>query len=119
MSYQTNSSQCECPSFDRAQHSPRNRGAECESSQTGIDLIAGPTETLVIADDIVDGEICATDLLGQAEHGTNTPAILLTTSEKLARETMAEVERLLPCCRPIAQNPLFILSELHPRRYRR
>jgi len=63
--------------------------------RVGIDLIAGPTETLVIADDTVDGEICATDLLGQAEHGTNTPAILLTTSEKLARETMAEVERLL------------------------
>jgi sulfopropanediol 3-dehydrogenase len=61
----------------------------------GIDLIAGPTETLVIADESVDGELCATDLLGQAEHGFNTPAILLTTSEKLARETMAEVERLL------------------------
>jgi sulfopropanediol 3-dehydrogenase len=63
--------------------------------RVGIDLIAGPTETLVIADDSVDGEICATDLLGQAEHGFNTPAILLTTSERLARETMAEVERLL------------------------
>jgi sulfopropanediol 3-dehydrogenase len=63
--------------------------------RVGIDLIAGPTETLVIADDTVDGEICATDLLGQAEHGFNTPAILLTTSEKLARETMAQVERLL------------------------
>jgi sulfopropanediol 3-dehydrogenase len=63
--------------------------------RVGIDLIAGPTETLVIADETVDGEICATDLLGQAEHGFNTPAILLTTSEKLARETMAEVERLL------------------------
>ena len=63
--------------------------------RVGIDLIAGPTETLVIADDTVDGELCATDLLGQAEHGFNTPAILLTTSEKLARETMAEVERLL------------------------
>ena len=63
--------------------------------RVGIDLIAGPTETLVIADDTVDGEICATDLLGQAEHGLNTPAILLTTSEKLARATMAEVERLL------------------------
>lgn len=61
----------------------------------GIDLIAGPTETLVIADESVDGELCATDLLGQAEHGFNTPAILLTTSEKLARETMVEVERLL------------------------
>ncbi len=63
--------------------------------RVGIDLIAGPTETLIIADDTVDGEICATDLLGQAEHGFNTPAILLTTSEKLARETMAEVDRLL------------------------
>jgi sulfopropanediol 3-dehydrogenase len=63
--------------------------------RVGIDLIAGPTETLIMADEIVDGELCATDLLGQAEHGFNTPAILLTTSEKLARETMAEVERLL------------------------
>lgn len=63
--------------------------------RVGVDLIAGPTETLVIADETVDGEICATDLLGQAEHGFNTPAILLTTSEKLARDTMAEVERLL------------------------
>ncbi|GAB5460675.1 histidinol dehydrogenase [Hoeflea alexandrii] len=63
--------------------------------RVGIDLFAGPTETLVIADDTVDGEICATDLLGQAEHGPNSPAILLTTSEKLARDTMAEVERLL------------------------
>ncbi|MEH2469947.1 sulfopropanediol 3-dehydrogenase [Nitrobacteraceae bacterium AZCC 2161] len=63
--------------------------------RVGIDLFAGPTETLVIADDTVDGEICATDLLGQAEHGPNSPAILLTTSEKLARETMAEIERLL------------------------
>jgi sulfopropanediol 3-dehydrogenase len=61
----------------------------------GIDLLAGPTETLVIADDSVDGEICATDLLGQAEHGPTSPAVLLTNSEKLARETMAEVERLL------------------------
>jgi sulfopropanediol 3-dehydrogenase len=61
----------------------------------GIDLLAGPTETLVIADDSVDGELCATDLLGQAEHGPNSPAILLTTSEKLARDTMAEIDRLL------------------------
>lgn len=61
----------------------------------GIDLFAGPTETLVIADETVDGEICATDLLGQAEHGPTTPAILLTNSEKLARDTMAEIERLL------------------------
>ncbi|KQN75109.1 histidinol dehydrogenase [Devosia sp. Leaf64] len=63
--------------------------------RVGIDLFAGPTETLVIADGTVDAEICATDLLGQAEHGPTSPAILLTTSEKLARETMAEVERLL------------------------
>ncbi|KKC31802.1 histidinol dehydrogenase [Devosia psychrophila] len=63
--------------------------------RVGIDLFAGPTETLVIADETVDGEICATDLLGQAEHGPTTPAILLTNSEKLARETMAEIERLL------------------------
>ncbi|MFP9137200.1 histidinol dehydrogenase [Devosia sp. XGJD_8] len=63
--------------------------------RVGIDLFAGPTETLVIADETVDGEICATDLLGQAEHGPTSPAILLTNSEKLARETMAEIERLL------------------------
>ncbi|WP_414439669.1 histidinol dehydrogenase [Burkholderia sp. 22PA0106] len=63
--------------------------------RVGIDLFAGPTETLVIADDSVDGEICATDLLGQAEHGPDSPAILLTTSEALARDTMREVERLL------------------------
>ncbi|SIT37818.1 Histidinol dehydrogenase 2 [Paraburkholderia piptadeniae] len=61
----------------------------------GIDLIAGPTETLVIADDSVDAEMCATDLLGQAEHGFNTPAVLLTNSLALAQETIAEVERLL------------------------
>ncbi|CDX14971.1 Histidinol dehydrogenase 2 [Mesorhizobium plurifarium] len=61
----------------------------------GIDLFAGPTETLVIADDSVDGEICATDLLGQAEHGPTSPAVLLTNSEKLARDTVAEVERQL------------------------
>jgi sulfopropanediol 3-dehydrogenase len=63
--------------------------------RVGIDLFAGPTETLVIADDSVDGEICATDLLGQAEHGPTSPAVLLTNSEKLARDTMAEVERQL------------------------
>jgi sulfopropanediol 3-dehydrogenase len=63
--------------------------------RVGIDLLAGPTETLIIADDSVDAEICATDLLGQAEHGPTSPAILLTNSEKLARETMREVERLL------------------------
>ena len=63
--------------------------------RVGIDLFAGPTETLVIADDSVDGEMCATDLLGQAEHGPNSPAILLTNSEKLARDTMSEIDRLL------------------------
>lgn len=63
--------------------------------RVGIDLFAGPTETLIIADDSVDAEICATDLLGQAEHGPTSPAILLTTSEKLAHATLAEVERLL------------------------
>jgi sulfopropanediol 3-dehydrogenase len=63
--------------------------------RVGIDLFAGPTETLVIADDSVDGELCATDLLGQAEHGPDSPAILLTTSEKLAIDTLAEIERLL------------------------
>lgn len=63
--------------------------------RVGIDLFAGPTETLVIADESVDGEICATDLLGQAEHGPDSPAILLTTSETLARETLAEIDRLL------------------------
>ncbi len=63
--------------------------------RVGIDLFAGPTETMVIADDTVDAEICATDLLGQAEHGPTSPAVLITTSEKLARATMAEIERLL------------------------
>lgn len=63
--------------------------------RVGIDLFAGPTETLVIADDSVDAEMCAVDLLGQAEHGPTSPAVLLTTSEQLARETMIEVERQL------------------------
>lgn len=63
--------------------------------QVGIDLFAGPTETLVIADETVDGELCATDLLGQAEHGPDSPAVLLTTSEALAHDTMREIERLL------------------------
>jgi sulfopropanediol 3-dehydrogenase len=67
--------------------------------RVGIDLFAGPTETMVIADDSVDGEICATDLLGQAEHGPESPAILITNSEKLARDTMAEVDRLLEILR--------------------
>ena len=63
--------------------------------RVGIDLFAGPTETLVIADESVDGEICAVDLLGQAEHGPTSPAALLTTSRKLAEDTMVEVERQL------------------------
>jgi sulfopropanediol 3-dehydrogenase len=63
--------------------------------RVGIDLFAGPTETLLIVDDTADAEMCATDLLGQAEHGPTSPAVLITNSEKLARETMAEVERLL------------------------
>ncbi len=63
--------------------------------RVGIDLFAGPTETLIIADDSVDGELCAADLLGQAEHGPNSPAVLLTNSEQLAKDTMAEVERQL------------------------
>lgn len=63
--------------------------------RVGIDLPAGPTETLILADDTVDGEICATDLLGQAEHGPTSPAVLLTTSRRLGLDTMAEVERQL------------------------
>ena len=63
--------------------------------RVGIDLFAGPTETLIIADDSVDGELCATDILGQAEHGANSPAVLITTSEALARDTLHEIDRLL------------------------
>jgi sulfopropanediol 3-dehydrogenase len=63
--------------------------------RVGIDLFAGPTETMVIADETVDGEMCATDLLGQAEHGPDSPAILITTSRKLAEDTMQQVDRLL------------------------
>ena len=63
--------------------------------RVGIDLFAGPTETLIIADDSVDAEICAVDLLGQAEHGPTSPACLLTNSKALAEATMAEVERQL------------------------
>jgi len=63
--------------------------------KVGIDLFAGPTETMVIADDTVDAEMCATDLLGQAEHGYNSPAVLLTNSRKLAEETLVEIERIL------------------------
>ena len=63
--------------------------------RVGIDLFAGPTETLVIADESVDGELCAADLLGQAEHGPTSPAILLTNSEKLANDTIEEIKRQL------------------------
>lgn len=63
--------------------------------RVGIDLFAGPTETMVIADETVDAELCATDLLGQAEHGYNSPACLITNSRRLGEETIAEVERLL------------------------
>ena len=63
--------------------------------RVGIDLFAGPTETMVIADESVDAEMCATDLLGQAEHGYNSPAVLLTNSEKLAQDTLSEIDRLL------------------------
>ena len=63
--------------------------------RVGIDLLAGPTETMIIADESVDGELCATDLLGQAEHGPESPAILITTSRRLAEDTMREITRLL------------------------
>jgi sulfopropanediol 3-dehydrogenase len=63
--------------------------------RVGIDLFAGPTETMVIADDTVDAEMCATDLLGQAEHGYNSPAVLVTNSRRLAEATLAEIDRIL------------------------
>ncbi len=63
--------------------------------RVGIDLFAGPTETMVIADDTVDAELCATDLLGQAEHGYNSPAVLVTNSRALAEDTLAEIARIL------------------------
>ena len=63
--------------------------------RVGIDLFAGPTETMVIADETVDAELCATDLLGQAEHGYNSPAVLVTNSQKLAEETQVEIDRIL------------------------
>jgi sulfopropanediol 3-dehydrogenase len=63
--------------------------------RVGIDLLAGPTETLIIADDTSDAEMCATDLLGQAEHGPNSPAILLTTSRDLAEAVPGEIARQL------------------------
>ena len=63
--------------------------------RVGIDLLAGPTETLIIADDTADVEMCATDLLGQAEHGPTSPAVLLTTSPAIAEGIEAEIERQL------------------------
>jgi sulfopropanediol 3-dehydrogenase len=63
--------------------------------RVGIDLLAGPTETLIIADDTADAEMCAIDLLGQAEHGPTSPAILLTTSAKIANELQGEIDRQL------------------------
>ncbi len=63
--------------------------------RVGIDLLAGPTEILVLADDTADGEMCATDLLGQAEHGPTSPAVLVTTSRRVADQTVAEIERQL------------------------
>ena len=63
--------------------------------RVGIDLFAGPTETLVVADETVDAELCATDLLGQAEHGYDSPAVFVTNSRRLAEDTMAEIDRLL------------------------
>ncbi|SEF47269.1 histidinol dehydrogenase [Billgrantia desiderata] len=63
--------------------------------RVGIDLFAGPTETLVIADETVDGLLCATDLLGQAEHGPTSPAALLTNSEALAKATLTAIDELL------------------------
>ncbi|MCV6547467.1 MAG: histidinol dehydrogenase [Cohaesibacter sp.] len=63
--------------------------------RVGIDLFAGPTETMVIADETVDAEMCATDLLGQAEHGYNSPAVLVTNSRKLAEQTLEEIDRIL------------------------
>ncbi|MFS4581128.1 histidinol dehydrogenase [Phaeobacter sp. C3_T13_0] len=63
--------------------------------RVGIDLFAGPTETMILADETVDAELCATDLLGQAEHGYNSPACMITNSKKLAEETVSEIARLL------------------------
>ena len=63
--------------------------------KVGIDLFAGPTETMVIADETVDAELCATDLLGQAEHGYNSPAVLVTNNKNLAEETISEIDRIL------------------------
>jgi sulfopropanediol 3-dehydrogenase len=64
--------------------------------EVGIDLFAGPTEILVVADDAADPFVVAVDLLSQAEHGPDSPAVLITTSEQVAREAMAHIDRLLP-----------------------
>ena len=80
--------------------------------RVGIDLLAGPTETLIIADRSVDGEICATDLLGQAEHGPTSPAVMITNSEKLARDTMAEVERLSEHVQVMTRDPDYFLNNM-------
>jgi len=63
--------------------------------KVGIDLLAGPTEVLIVADESTDAEMVATDLLGQAEHGPDSPAVLITTNEELAQETLIEIERQL------------------------
>jgi sulfopropanediol 3-dehydrogenase len=63
--------------------------------KVGIDLLAGPTEVLIVADESTDAEMVATDLLGQAEHGPDSPAVLITTNEELAQETLVEIERQL------------------------
>lgn len=63
--------------------------------RVGIDLLAGPTEALIVADDTVDAELVATDILGQAEHGPNSPITLITTSETLAHETEIEIQKQL------------------------
>ena len=73
--------------------------------KVGIDLFAGPTETMVIADETVDGEMCATDLLGQAEHGYNSPAVLLTNSEKLAKKPWNGLIFCSPNCPPQKRPP--------------
>ena len=63
--------------------------------RVGIDLLAGPTETLIIADDSCDAEMAAVDLIGQAEHGPGSPAVLLTNSARLAKEVPAAIDELL------------------------
>ena len=88
--------------------------------QVGIDLLAGPTEVLVIADETADAEICATDLLGQAEHGPTSPAILLTSSRALADGIEAEIGRQLEALptADLAGQAWRDYGESHPLRYR-